>query len=43
MTYSNEEILERFAPQLDEAHMIRFQTLVGKVEQVFPHYRSQVV
>ena len=43
MTYSNEEILERFAPQLDEAHTIRFQTLVEKIEQVFPHYRSQVV
>lgn len=43
MVYSNEEILERFAPQLDEAHTMRFQTLVGKINQAFPHYRSQVV
>lgn len=43
MSYSNEEVVERFAPQLDEIHMIRFQELVRKIEQAFPHYRSQVV
>ncbi len=43
MSYSNEEVLKRFAPQLDEAHMMRFQALVKRIEQAFPHYRSQVV
>ena len=43
MSYSNEEVLERFAPQFDEVHRIRFQALVKKIERAFPHYRSQVV
>jgi len=43
MSYSNEEILERFAPQFDEVYMIRFQELVKKIERAFLHYRSQVV
>lgn len=43
MSYSNEEILERFAPQFDEVHMIRFHALVKKIERAFPHYRSQIV
>lgn len=43
MSYSNDEVLERFAPQFDEMHMTRFQTLVGRIEHAFPHYRSQIV
>lgn len=43
MSYSNEEVLESFAPQFDEAHTIRFQALVKKIERAFPHYRSQIV
>lgn len=43
MSYSNEEILERFAPQFDEVQTIRFQALINRIERAFPHYRSQVV
>lgn len=43
MSYSNKEILERFAPQLDDLHTARFQSLVNRIKQAFPHYRIQVV
>lgn len=43
MSYSNKEVLERFAPQFDEVHTIRFQALVNRIERAFPHYRGQVV
>lgn len=43
MSYSNEEILERFAPQFDEVQTTRFQALINRIERAFPHYRSQVV
>lgn len=43
MSYRNKEVLERFAPRFDEVHTTRFQALVNRIEQAFPHYRSQVV
>lgn len=43
MSYRNEEVFERFAPQFDDVYTIRFQALVKKIERAFPHYRSQVV
>ena len=43
MSYSNEEILECFAPQFDEVQTTRFQELINRIERAFPHYRSQVV
>lgn len=43
MSYSNEEVLEHFAPRFDEVHMVRFQALVKKIGQAFPHYRDRVV
>ena len=43
MSYSNEEVLEHFAPQLDAVYAVRFQSLINKIKQAFPHYRSQIV
>lgn len=43
MSYSNEEVLERFAPQFEEPYLKRFQALIKRIGQAFPHYRSQVV
>lgn len=42
MSYSNEKVLERFAPQFDEAHTARFQALLNRIEQAFPYNPQQM-
>lgn len=43
MIYSNDEVKERFAPQLNEPYATRFRALVNRIDQAFPHYRRLVV
>lgn len=43
MSYSNEEVIERFAPQLDENHARLFRELTDRIMRAYPHYRSQVL
>lgn len=43
MSYSNQEVLERFTPQLDSIHMERFKKMVKKMDKAFPHHRIQTV
>ena len=37
------EILERFAPQLNEANTVRFADLTKRIGSAFPSYRNQLV